>query len=177
MSRDLKNIQKRYEILKPEYDENDLYYNNKDIKNKKIGNKINIYSNNRRQHLNDIKNNFYKKNQNLKIEQNDNFINNLNNIDKEIKSFEKQKNKNDINKAKENAYNNNKKAFNSKINKNSKKYENENKINDNFGNEKKYQFKVIDNKLNEKNVNNVCLDGNFLVKFPDITKKPYKKYI
>ena len=181
MSRDLKNIQKRYEILKPEYDENDLYYNNKDIKNKRIGNKINAYSNNRRQHLNDIKNNFYKKNQKLKIEQNNNFIDNLNNIDKEMKFFEKPKSKNDINETKNtrnyinnNNDNNNIKNFNkNKINKksnnlNNKRIDNNNK-NDNFENEK-YQFKVIDNKLNEKNVNNICFDGNFFEKFPDITK-------
>jgi hypothetical protein len=85
MTRDLKDIQKRYQILKPQYDEDDLYYNNKDIKNKKIGNKINVFSNNRRQHLNDIKNTFYKKNENLKIDQNNNnFINNLINVDNEI---------------------------------------------------------------------------------------------
>ena len=90
MSRDLKDVQKRYNILKPQYDENDLYYNNKDITNKKIGNKIKVFSNKRTQHLNEIKNNFYKKNENLKIDQNNNnFIENLNKIENEIKNIEK----------------------------------------------------------------------------------------
>ena len=78
MSRDLKNIQKRYQILIPEYDEDDLYYNNKNIKNKNIGNKINVYSNKRRQLINNIKNNFYEKNKNLKIDENNNSTGNKN---------------------------------------------------------------------------------------------------
>ena len=195
MTRDLKDIQKRYQILKPEYDENDLYYNNKNIKNKKIGNKINIYSNNRRQHLNFIKDNFYKKNENLKIDQNDNFLENLNKVDNEIKFFEKPKNMNDnnANKINDNKKNNNIQTFN-KTKNNMNKNKNKNLVNNNnhlIGNKnsnksnnnnleiigKKYDFKVIDNKLNAKVVNNICFDGDFFQKFPDINqnKKEIKK--
>ena len=180
MTRDLKDIQKRYQILKPEYDENDLYYNNKDIKNKKIGNKINIYSNKRRQHINFIKDNFYKKNENLKIEQNDNFLENLNKIDNEIKYFEKPKNGSKANKINNNKNNNNNMQTFNKIKNNINKNKNLfNKNKDVIGNKKennnnleiigkKYDFKVIDNKLNEKIVNNICFDGDFFQKFPDI---------
>ena len=176
MTKDLKDIQKRYQILKPEYDEEDLYYNNKDIKNKKIGNKINIYSNKRRQHLNDIKNKFYKKNQNLKFGQNENMIDNLNKVNDEIKDLELHKN--DINKNTKNyknminniqTYNKNKKD----INKN--KSNNMNNENNNYKNNfeltgRQYIFKVIDDKLNDKKVNNVCFDGLFFEKFPDISQ-------
>ena len=186
MTKDLKDIQKRYQILKPEYDEDDLYYNNKDIKNKKIGNQINIYSNKRRQQLNNIKNKFYKKNQNLKIEQNNNLIDNLNKVDNELKNFEKQKY--DINKKiiKNNNNNNiqtfhktntnNIQTFNkTKIDMIKNKYNNMNNENINNKNNieiigQKYMFKVIDNKLNEKNVKNVCFDGQIFEKFPDITQ-------
>lgn len=176
MTRDLKDIKKRYQILKPQYDEDDLYYNNKDIKNKKIGNKINVYSNNRRQHLNDVKNTFYKKNENLKIDQdNNNFLNNLNNVDNEIKNFEVH-NKNDMNiKNKINnkiIHNNNIKTINNKNimnnNKNTKNNMNNVKVvekNNNKNNNfeiigKNYQFKVIDKKIDEKKVNNICFDGD-----------------
>ena len=179
MTKDLKDIQKRYQILKPEYDEEDLYYNNKDIKNKKIGNKINIYSNKRRQHLNDVKNNFYKKNQNLKFEQNGNLIDNLNKVNDEIKNFELHKNgKDDINKNKKAIKNkiNNIQTFNKNkndINKNkSNNMNNENKNNRNNFEQtgQQYIFKVIDDKLNDKKVNNVCFDGLFFEKFPDISQ-------
>ena len=188
MTRDLKDIQKRYQILKPEYDENDLYYNNKDIKNKKIGNKINIYSNKRRQHINFIKDNFYKKNENLKIQQNDNFFENLNKVDNEIKLYEKPKSTNDnnVNKTNNNKKNNNTQAIN-KTKNDVIKIKNKNLFNNNkqlIGNKnnnknnnnnfeiigKKYDFKIIDNKLNEKVVNNICFDGNVFQKFPDINE-------
>ena len=172
MSRDLKNLQKRYQILKPQYDEDDLYYNNKDIKNKKIGNNINVFSNKRRQHLNDIKNTFYKKNENLKIDQNnDNFIQNLKNVENEMKNIDGQKKH--INKIIKNKTPKNLQTFNKQNNiiKNKDMNNNKNNIykgekNNNINNfevvGKKYQFNVIDKKLDEKKVNNICFDGDFL---------------
>ena len=183
MTHDLKNIQKRYQILKPEYDDEDLYYNNKDIKNKKIGNQINVYSNKRRQHLNDIKNIFYKKNQKLKIEyNNNNFMENLNNIDKEINNLEKSKNAKNkeikINKftieQKPKIINNTNTFNKTKKNmiKNKNIIENQNNIINYLEiKRKKYDFKVIDNKLNEKLVNNICFDGELFDNFPNINQK------
>ena len=143
MSRDLKDVQKRYNILKPQYDENDLYYNNKDITNKIIGNKIKVFSNNRTQHLNEIKNNFYKKNENLKIDQNNNnFIENLNKIDNEIKSIEKNNKTNAL--AKTNRFNSNNirtfKKRNTNVNLN------RNKLNNNSNNDK--NLEIIGKKYN-----------------------------
>jgi len=176
MSRDLKDVQKRYNILKPQYDENDLYYNNKDIINKKYGNKIKVFSNNRTQHLNEMKNNFYKKNENLKIDQNNNhFIENLNKIEDEIKNFEKN---NEINTfAKTNKTNTNNirtfKKRNTNVNLNRKK------LNNNTTNDKnleivgqKYNFKN-EKKMDDNKVNNMCFDGAFLVnlQLPMLNKK------
>ena len=173
MSRDMKDIQKRYHILKPQYDEDDLYYNNKDIKNKKIGNKINVFSNNRRNHINDIKNNFYKKNENLKINQDNNyFIENLMKVDNELKDIEKIKsNTMRKTKIKNNNSNNNTQTFNktkTNINKNIyniNKDENKNNIYINNNNlkvvGKKYQFNDIEKKIDENKINNICLDGLF----------------
>ena len=70
MSRDLKDLQKRYQILN---NENDLYNNNDNmINNKNVGIKINAFSNIHRNHVNQVKNNFYKKNGNLKYFSDDN---------------------------------------------------------------------------------------------------------
>ena len=70
MSRDLKDLQKRYQILN---NENDLYNNNDNmINNKNVGIKINAFSNIHRNHVNKVKNNFYKKNENLKLFSDDN---------------------------------------------------------------------------------------------------------
>ena len=186
MSRDLKNIQKRYQILIPEYDEDDLYYNNKNIKNKNIGNKINVYSNKRRQLLNNIKNNFYEKNKNLKIDENNNINDNLNKVNNEIKIIEKQNNNNKnnnknntiekiknkyINKNKNDMIKNKDININNNVNLNNYPGNKKNNINQYYEiSGKKYQFQVIDKKLNEKNVNNICLDGGFFEVFPDINK-------
>lgn len=177
MSRDMKDIQKRYNILKPQYDENDLYYNNKDITNKKIGNKIKVFSNNRTQHLNEIKNNFYKKNENLKIDQNNNnFFDNLNKINDEIKNIEKDTKTNMFAKTNKINSNNNIRTFKKRnTNVNLKR----NKLNNNEKNDKnleivgkKYNFN-IDKKNDEKKVNNICFDGAFLVnlQLPMLNKK------
>ena len=69
MSRDLKDLQKRYQILN---NENDLYNNDNMINNKNVGIKINAFSNIHRNHVNKVKNNFYKKNGNLKLFSDDN---------------------------------------------------------------------------------------------------------
>ena len=71
MSRDIKDLQKRYQILKPEIDDNNLY-NNDYILNQKF----NTFNGIHRHHVNEMKNNFYKKNKNLKFGQN-NFLDNL----------------------------------------------------------------------------------------------------
>jgi hypothetical protein len=183
MSRDLKDVQKRYNILKPQYDENDLYYNNKDITNKIIGKKIKVFSNNRTQHLNEIKNNFYKKNENLKIDQNNNnFIENLNKIDNEIKNIEKNNKTNAFSKTnKFNSNNNNIRTFKKR---NTNVNLNRNKLNNNSNNDKnleiigkKYNFNM-DKKIDEKKVNNLCFDGAFLVnlQLPMVNKQnPFNK--
>ena len=59
MSRDIKDLQKRYQILKPEIDDNNLY-NNDYILNQKVGLNINAFSGIHRHHVNEMKNNFYK---------------------------------------------------------------------------------------------------------------------
>ena len=64
MSRDLKDLQKRYQILN---NENELYNNEYKIKNKKAGMNVNAFSGLHRNHVNEVKNNFYKKNKNLKF--------------------------------------------------------------------------------------------------------------
>ena len=64
MSRDLKDLQKRYQILN---NENDIYFNDNKLKNRKPGIEINAFSNIHRHHVNEIKNNFYNKNKNLKF--------------------------------------------------------------------------------------------------------------
>ena len=71
MSRDLKDLQKRYQILNYE---NEIYINNNNekLKNKKAGIEINSFSNIHRLHQNEVKNNFYKKNKNLKFFMDDN---------------------------------------------------------------------------------------------------------
>ena len=73
MSRDLKDLQKRYQILN---NENDIYFNDNKLKNRKPGIEINAFSNIHRHHVNEVKNNFYNKNKNLKF-----IIDNKNNID------------------------------------------------------------------------------------------------
>ncbi len=177
MSRDLKDVQKRYNILKPQYDENDLYYNNKDIANKKIGNKIKVFSNNRTQHLKEIKNNFYKKNENLKIDQNNNnFIENLNKIDNEIKNIEKNRTNAFAKTNKFNSNNNNIRTFKKR---NTNVNLNRNKLNNNANNDKnleiigqKYNFNM-NKKIDEKKVNNLCFDGAFLanLQLPMVNEK------
>ena len=64
MSRDLKDLQKRYQILN---NENDIYFNDNKLKNRKPGIEINAFSNIHRHHVNEVKNNFYNKNKNLKF--------------------------------------------------------------------------------------------------------------
>ena len=73
MTRDLKDLQKRYQILNYE---NEIYINNNNekLKNKKAGIEINSFSNIHRVHQNEIKNNFYRKNKNLKFFMDDNKI-------------------------------------------------------------------------------------------------------
>ena len=71
MSRDLKDLQKRYQLLN---NENDMYYNNNKIVNKKTGMEINAFSHLHRHHVNEVKNNFYKKNKSLKYFIDDNKI-------------------------------------------------------------------------------------------------------
>ena len=102
MSRDVKNIQRRYNILKPMYDDKDIYYNNENIKNKKIGNQIQVFSTNRRTHLNEVKNKFYESNNILKPKITNGFNvgiineNNNDNITKQGKRYNIRKNiKND----------------------------------------------------------------------------------
>ena len=143
MSRDMKQLHKRYEILKPEYDENDLYYNINN-KNKKVGIKINNFSNIHRKHVNEVKNNFYKKNEKLKIDQNI-FIHNLNMVNNDIKNYQIKNNKNIKN---NNVIINNNKKINNDYNNESNK------------NQKQYKY-FKDNKLDENKINNVCLDGYF----------------
>ena len=71
MSRDLKDLQKRYQILN---NENDIYFNDNKLKNRKPGIEINAFSNIHRHHVNEVKNNFYNKNKNLKFIINNNKI-------------------------------------------------------------------------------------------------------
>ena len=71
MSRDLKDLQKRYQILN---NENDIYFNDNKLKNRKPGIEINAFSNIHRHHVNEVKNNFYNKNKNLKFIINNNEI-------------------------------------------------------------------------------------------------------
>ena len=71
MSRDLKDLQKRYQILN---NENDIYFNNNKLKNRKPGIEINAFSNIHRHHVNEVKNNFYNKNKNLKFKNDNNKI-------------------------------------------------------------------------------------------------------
>ena len=71
MSRDLKDLQKRYQILN---NENDIYFNDNKLKNRKPGIEINAFSNIHRHHVNEVKNNFYNKNKNLKFVINNNKI-------------------------------------------------------------------------------------------------------
>ena len=132
MSRDLKDLHKRYNILKPALDETDS-------KNKKAGIKIDSFSNIHKQKVNKMKNNFYKKNENLKFEK-DYFLENIQNTYKV-----------NINKNIKNITNNsaNKKKFNVT----------NDKFKENKGNNK-YKF-YKDDKLDENKINNVCFDGNF----------------
>ena len=134
MSRDLKDLHKRYQIFKPEYDENDYYYYNN--KNKQPGMKINAFSGIHRHHVNQIKNNFYKKNEKLKFIQN-NFLDiNIN----------KTENKNyNINNYKKNKFN----------------VPNNKKITENKGNKGNNHNFLKDDKLNQNIINNVCFDGDF----------------
>ena len=137
MSRDLKDLQKRYQILKPGLDEAEL-------QNKNAGIKIDTFSHIHRQQVKKMKNNFYKKNENLKFEQN-NYIENFQyntdkiNLNNNIKNTTRRNN----------TYNKNK--FNAA---------NNNKFQENKRNNNKYQF-YKDDKLDENKINNVCFDGNF----------------
>ena len=78
MSRDLKDLQKRYQLLN---NENDIYFDNNKIKNRKPGIEINAFSNIHRHQINQVKNNFYNKNKNLKFIIDDNKIDTNKNID------------------------------------------------------------------------------------------------
>ena len=78
MSRDLKDLQKRYQILN---NENDIYFNDNKLKNRKPGIEINAFSNIHRHHVNEVKNNFYNKNKNLKFIIDNNKINTNKNKD------------------------------------------------------------------------------------------------
>ena len=132
MSRDLKDLQKRYNILKPAFDETDLM-------NTKPGIKMDSFTNIYRQQINKRKNNFYKKNENLKFEQ-DYFLENIQNtykvnINKNIKNIT------------------NKSATKKKFNVTNDEFK------ENKGNNKYKFFK--DDKLDENKINNVCFDGNF----------------
>ena len=143
MSRDIKDLQKRYQILKPEIDDNNLY-NNDYILNQKVGLNINAFSGIHRHHVNEMKNNFYKKNKNLKFVQN-NFLDNLPNNVIEKDNININKNKiNSVIKNKKNISN----VPNSKISGNKEIKEN------------KYKY-FKDDKLGGNNINNICFDGNF----------------
>ena len=136
MSRDLKDLQRRYNILKPALDETDL-------KNKKAGIKIGSFTNIYKQQINKMKNNFYNKNENLKFEP-DYFLENMqdtNNINFHT-SIKNTTNRNKTNKDKFNKFNSTNNKFK------------ENKRNN------KYKF-YKDDKLDENQINNVCIDGNF----------------
>ena len=71
MSRDLKDLEKRYQILNYE---SEMFNGNEKIKKKKPGIEINSFSNIHRVHQNEVKNNFYRKNKNLKFFMDDNKI-------------------------------------------------------------------------------------------------------
>ena len=135
MSRDLKDLQKRYNILKPAFDETDLI-------NTKPGIKMDSFTNIYRQQINKRKNNFYKKNENLRFEQ-DYFLENMQNT-------------NNIN---INTNNTNFKNTTIKSTNKNKFNVTNNKFQENKGNNK-YKF-YKDDKLDENQINNVCFDANF----------------